>query len=339
MDGLIAAAEPDPDGGVMLQDRFLNHQFDRVYSGLYYQIKPLAGGTGRADFALAVRPGARRHRQCASAARSPGAMPRARKISICACCRGGWNFPSPPRRDQTTRAPIPSWWRAIWRRWTRKARDFNGTLIWSFLLLGLGLMAAILLQVRVGLLPLRRLKDALARIRDGKARRLEGNFPAEIAPLADRTQFPDRAQRGSGGPRPHPCFQSGAFSQDAADRAGQRSRSASRGAAWPSRCSRQVVSMRRQVDHYLARARAAGIVDVLGNRTQVGAGAGRSGPRARPHPCRARHRDRCGMSARCSISAASARTWKRWLGNLIDNACKWARAPGAGARCEKTAPG
>ncbi|HEX2758903.1 MAG TPA: hypothetical protein VHM27_00265, partial [Rhizomicrobium sp.] len=46
MDGLIAAAEPDADGGVMLQDRFVNHQFDRVYSGLYYQIKPLSGGPG-----------------------------------------------------------------------------------------------------------------------------------------------------------------------------------------------------------------------------------------------------------------------------------------------------
>ena len=44
MDGLIAAAEPDPNGGVMLADRFLNHNFDRVYSGLYYQIEQ--GKTG-----------------------------------------------------------------------------------------------------------------------------------------------------------------------------------------------------------------------------------------------------------------------------------------------------
>ena len=29
MDGLIAAAEPDPNGGVMLANRFLNHNFDR----------------------------------------------------------------------------------------------------------------------------------------------------------------------------------------------------------------------------------------------------------------------------------------------------------------------
>ena len=29
---------------MVLQDQFVNHQFDRVYSGLYYQIKPLNGG-------------------------------------------------------------------------------------------------------------------------------------------------------------------------------------------------------------------------------------------------------------------------------------------------------
>ena len=46
MDGLIAAAEPDPDGGVLLQDRFINHEFDRVYSGLYYQIRPVVQGPG-----------------------------------------------------------------------------------------------------------------------------------------------------------------------------------------------------------------------------------------------------------------------------------------------------
>ncbi len=61
---------------------------------------------------------------------------------------------------------------------------FNGTLFWSFAILGLGLIAAIFIQVRVGLLPLRKVSESLARIRDGSARRLEGDFPAEIAPLA-----------------------------------------------------------------------------------------------------------------------------------------------------------
>ena len=34
--------------------------------------------------------------------------------------------------------------------------NFNGMLIWSFAIFGLGLIGAIFLQVRVGLLPLRR---------------------------------------------------------------------------------------------------------------------------------------------------------------------------------------
>ena len=46
MDGLIAAAEPDPEGGVTLQDRFINREFDRVYSGLYYEIRPVVPGPG-----------------------------------------------------------------------------------------------------------------------------------------------------------------------------------------------------------------------------------------------------------------------------------------------------
>src|SRR5690348_5116208 len=46
MDGLIAAAEPDSQGGVVLQDRFVNREFDRVYSGLYYEIKPMTSGPG-----------------------------------------------------------------------------------------------------------------------------------------------------------------------------------------------------------------------------------------------------------------------------------------------------
>ena len=66
----------------------------------------------------------------------------------------------------------------------RQTREFNTTLFWSFLLLGFGLIGAILVQVNIGLPPLRRCREALANIRDGEARRLDGNFPTEIAPLA-----------------------------------------------------------------------------------------------------------------------------------------------------------
>jgi signal transduction histidine kinase len=56
--------------------------------------------------------------------------------------------------------------------------------VWSVAIFSLGLIAAMLIQVRVGLMPLHRVSEALGRIREGRARQLEGEFPSEIAPLA-----------------------------------------------------------------------------------------------------------------------------------------------------------
>lgn len=47
-----------------------------------------------------------------------------------------------------------------------------------------GLVLAIVLQVRIGLKPLERIKASLQAIRVGERERLEGDFPREIAPLA-----------------------------------------------------------------------------------------------------------------------------------------------------------
>ena len=254
-------------------------------------------------------------------------MRRARKISICAWCRGASNFRSPPRRDRATRAPIPSWWRAIWRRWTRRSRDFNGTLFWSFLLLGLGLIGGHLpAGARSACCRCGACSDALARIRDGKARRLEGRFPAEIAPLATELNcLIEHSEEVVGRARTHVSnlahFLKTPLSRCWPAKPKREPRSAGRAGA-----SARSFTMRRQVDHYLARARAAGTLDVLGNRTQVAPVMDDLARVLRPHPCRARHRDRRGLSDPISISAASARTWKRWLGNLIDNACKWAKS-------------
>src|SRR5262245_64565491 len=63
--------------------------------------------------------------------------------------------------------------------------SFNKTLIWSLGLLGLGLIVALLIQVRFGLQPLRRIRQAIVAVRTGRAQRLEGEFPVEITPLSD----------------------------------------------------------------------------------------------------------------------------------------------------------
>jgi signal transduction histidine kinase len=63
-------------------------------------------------------------------------------------------------------------------------RRFNLTLIAAFTLLFVALMATTLAQVRFGLRPLARLSRAVQAIRRGDADALQGDFPLDIAPLA-----------------------------------------------------------------------------------------------------------------------------------------------------------
>ena len=53
--------------------------------------------------------------------------------------------------------------------------------------LAIVLLLTTIFQVRFGLAPLKRISDAIADIRSGRAERLEGEFPVEIAPLARET--------------------------------------------------------------------------------------------------------------------------------------------------------
>ncbi|MES2295083.1 MAG: HAMP domain-containing sensor histidine kinase [Pseudomonadota bacterium] len=322
MDGLIAAAEPDPDGGVLLQDRFVNHQFDRVYSGLYYQIKPLVAGPGGQisrslfDQVLTVSGNVRRGAISYGTAVGPENQ-HLRVLSR----RVEFPISATPQIGDT-------------RAYTfmvagdlatvdAESAAFNGTLIWSFLLLGLGLVVAIFLQVRVGLLPLRRLKEALARIRDGSAPNLEGKFPAEIAPLAtELNSLIEHSNEVVGRARTH-------VSNLAHFLKTPLSVLASEAEAEPGpladQVRRQVDTMRRQVDHYLARARAAGSVNVLGNRTAVA-------------PVLF---DLARVLTRIHAERAITIDWdcppdlyfrgerqdlEEMTGNLMDNACKWAGA-------------
>jgi signal transduction histidine kinase len=200
---------------------------------------------------------------------------------------------------------------------------FNGTLIWSFAILGFGLILGVFLQVRVGLEPLKRVSDALARIRDGKARRLDGKFPAEIEPLASElNSLIEHSAEVVGRARTH-------VSNLAHFLKTPLTVLSSEASAQPGPLAdavmRQVVTMRRQVDHYLARARAAGALDVLGNRTPV-----------KPvlddlaRVLKRIHAERgLEITVDCPQSLAfrgERQDLEEMAGNLIDNACKWAHA-------------
>jgi signal transduction histidine kinase len=62
--------------------------------------------------------------------------------------------------------------------------DFARRLYLALGLFGLGSIAVNALAILLGLNPLRKAQDSLRLIREGKAQRLDGEFPTEIAPLA-----------------------------------------------------------------------------------------------------------------------------------------------------------
>jgi signal transduction histidine kinase len=328
MDGLIAAADPDEDGGVVLQDRFVNHQFDRVYSGLYYQIRPLAAGQPGGQISRSLF-----DRQMAVTA------PTGKNVSSWGYADGPDNqhlrtlsrrveFPIASTPDQNDSRVYIFTVGSDMAQMDAEIRAFNGTLIWSFALLGLGLVTAIFVQVRVGLQPLRKLKESLARIRDGSAQRLEGRFPAEIAPLADElNSLIAHSAEVVGRARTHVSNLAHFLKTPLSVLASEAEAAQGQVDAAPlaEQVKRQVGTMRRQVDHYLARARAAGSVNVLGNRTEVAPVlSDLSRVLTRIHADRA-----ITIETDCPPGLyfrGERQDLEEMAGNLIDNACKWAHA-------------
>jgi signal transduction histidine kinase len=65
--------------------------------------------------------------------------------------------------------------------------SFDRAIGMTFAALTVALLLTTVLQVRFGLAPLKRITGSLAEIRSGRAERLQGDFPVEIAPLARET--------------------------------------------------------------------------------------------------------------------------------------------------------
>lgn len=203
-----------------------------------------------------------------------------------------------------------------------ETRHFNETLGWSLGALGLGLVIAVLLQVRYGLMPLRRLSRSLAEIRLGHVRRLEGNFPREVQPLVQelnalvdhnaavveraRSQIADLAHALK---TPMSVLVNEA--------------SASRGPL-AGVVRKQIARMRRQVDHTLARARAAGSANILGARTAV-APVVHDLSRTLKRIYTERPLTIAVSCEKTIVFAGERQDLEEMIGNLLDNACKWAR--------------
>lgn len=324
LDDMIAAAVPGPEGEVSLQGRFTDPRYERIYSGWYWQIVP-EGPQGpllnnaqisRSLFDRTIK--ITDSRTVGIVSWGHGEGPDGQRLRFVShrieFSAQGKSKSNAPRAFQFLVA-------ADVKAVEDEVSRFNGTLIWSFALLGLGLIVAIFIQVRIGLQPLGRVSQSLARIREGKARRLDGSFPAEIAPLASElNSLIEHNAEVVARARTH-------VSNLAHFLKTPLTVLASEADAQPGPLAdavkRQVTTMRRQVDHYLTRARVAGAVDVLGSRTPVKAVL-----EDLSRVLKRMHADRhLAIAVDCPAQLAfrgERQDLEEMAGNLIDNACKWA---------------
>lgn len=188
--------------------------------------------------------------------------------------------------------------------------------------LALGMGAASVALIAGGLRPLARLRQKLALVRKGTASQLEGEFPSEVQPLVDEfnavlttnTDIVQRARTQAGNlahaiKTPLSILENAAYND-----------SGQLGAL----VSEQVSIARRQIDYHLARARAAAAMQASGLFTPV--------EPAVSALVRTMQRLYAGrqLSIQAQVNPADLsfkgeeQDLHEMLGNLLDNACKWA---------------
>src|SRR6478736_6695268 len=201
---------------------------------------------------------------------------------------------------------------------------FDGAIITTFLVLAAVLLLTTLFQVRFGLAPLSRISRSLAAIRSGKAEKLEGTFPVEIEPLARETnalidanrEIVERARTHVGNLAHALKTPLSVMMNEAAAR-GDDPLAA-------GKVKEQTGIMRDQVTRHLERARIAARVAVVGTITDVVPVV-----QALARTIEKTHHDK-EVPIDLDIQAADARfrgerqDLEEMVGNLVDNACKWA---------------
>jgi len=210
---------------------------------------------------------------------------------------------------------------------TDEVRAFDQALLATFAVLAAVLLLTTMFQVRFGLAPLKRITDSLAAIRSGNAERLAGDFPVEIAPLARETNALIDANKGIvERARTHVGNLAHALKTPLSVMVNEAA--ARPGDPLAEKVQEQAAIMRDQVARHLERAQIAARVTVVGSLTEVTPVVA-----ALARTMEKIHRDRA-IAIEVRMGDALAPEPPRFrgeradleemLGNLVDNACKWA---------------
>ncbi|QOT73148.1 MULTISPECIES: HAMP domain-containing sensor histidine kinase [Sphingobium] len=254
---MIASAEIGPDGEVLFNREPADQRFLEPNSGIYYQIS----GKGHEDW------------------RSRSLWDRALKVNPehhddAPHIYDSNQFPGEDLRVMERSIILPGS-DTRWMFMVAQAREgldaqiktLRSTLFESFALLALGLIVLATLQTIYGLRPLRKVRHEIVRMRAGEKNRVTEPMPAEVLPmveelnalLAHNERQAEEARTHAGNlahalKTPLTVIMNAATAQspDLGDTV-----------------IREATTMRRQVDHHLARARAVGRRGAAQSRAEV----------------------------------------------------------------------
>jgi signal transduction histidine kinase len=200
--------------------------------------------------------------------------------------------------------------------------SFQRRLLTYLSLFGFGMISINAIAILIGLQPLRRVRDALALVREGTAQRLTGRFPAEIEPLANETnaliennkRIVERSRTQVGNLAHSLKTPLAVLTNEGRALGGAKGRL----------ISEQAASMQGQLEHYLQRARVAAQRDSVVYRTPVTPLLQRM----------VRVVQKLNPQTRLTllqigddiVFAGEREDLEEVLGNLLENAMKWAKS-------------
>ena len=197
---------------------------------------------------------------------------------------------------------------------------FQGRLFTYLSIFGVGMVAINAIAIMLGLRPLGRVHEALSKVREGTAQRLDGKFPAEIEPLANETnaliennkRIVERSRTQVGNLAHSLKTPLAVLLNEARIIGGEKGRL----------IEVQAAAMQQQLEHYLQRARIAAQRDSVVYRTPLSPLLKRL----------VRVMEKLNPDVRVGLElpaedilfAGEREDFEEIVGNLLENAMKWA---------------
>lgn len=317
LDSLITATDLTSDGRAIQRQGLGEPRFLRQFSGWYWQVVRLNDGKiinqspSMWDFEIPVND----HASMLSE-NTP-------ELSYIMAGPLGQNLQVAAKRITTENAPGAYIFIVATDRGDLVAaiESFNMTLIWSLGVLGIGLIIAVFIQVRFGLLPLQRIRSALMDIREGRAERLSGDFPEEIRPLANELNgLLDHTADVLSRARSHVGNLAHVLKTPLAVLTNEGQKLSAKKATL---VAEQTALMHRHVDHYLARAGVIGQAPLL--RAQIELLPVIKSIIRTLKKIHAVPDNLIAVEVEERLAfRGEENDLEEMLGNLMDNACKWA---------------